>query len=725
MTIPSINGSCLPRSIRWRIQLGLLKVPSSGEGFEILLTENDPLVQEQRKRYETYVSLHDGDRFQSIHQDHNDENAQEKSKLDPLSFLAQEKEAKEAHNRRESMNRMKSSLADVVKSHDIIKIIKKDLDRLEKDHASLFRSQGNPAANEAEKLQERNEILTEILHIFAKRNKETGYGQGMHELASYCLLAGEMDLIDAEVAKCHDYENVMSYEYLRHDTFSLFEALMKHMKHAYTHLEEATAAEEKSHEDFGIIDDTILHKVLYISNDKSLYMHLQKMEFSTSLYCARWIRLMFAREAGGMQSTLKLWDVLFDCITMETGVESKGAFDNGSRREESQRISLIGKFKLKPVLEMTAASLLWLHKDYIFSRNPDEALQEIHSQGALENLTPLITALFDGLRNLKKSSIKAKCKSTRQRSLSPPQKVSPKFSKRLSMAGWIARNPIMSVPLMPTGSTENLKSVHRRHSSEQSSGAESRTYESYAVPKRGSVAASVISHDSTDGVRSISPENDLLEGFPGCDDEEEEESECHEELFPSEEEAKQNEIFRGSLLSRQKSKADLLLMDLESSQHNLFHESLDMADILGSNHSKRSVGKLQTINSDSEAELKTVPVVAGLQSSHRSLSLSDIGDSVDDEQKNQFQPKRRSQFSRRGSLPRSHIVKVEEIHSLLLKNKEKAQLLLTDLMSSQSKLFHESVSKVATFESDSSFSYCEKKEEGFLEDFPDSMRLEF
>lgn len=442
---------------------------------------------------------------------------------------------------------------------------------------------------------------------------------------------------------------------------------------------------------------------------------------------------MFAREAGRMRSTLKLWDVFFDCITLEPCVESKGIFGNGSRREESQRISLIGKFKLKSVLEMTAASLLSLHKDYIFSRNPDEALQEIHSQCALENLTPLILALFDGLQSLKKSSIKAKCKSTRQRSLSPPQKVSPKFSKRLSMAGWIARNP---APSIPTGDAEDSKSTHRQRSSadsEHSSRAGSRTYDSHAFPKCSSVASSVLSCDSTDGtshgVRSISPENDLLEGFPGCDDEEEPE---YTERLLSSEEVTQNENERtssglSSLLSRQKSKADLLLMNLESSQHNLFHESLEMDDLLGSSHSKESQ-KLRTINSDSEAESKAEPTIAGFQSSQKSLSFNNLGDAADDDEvKNKFQPSRRPFFSRRGSLPRSNVVRVEEIHSLLAKNKEQAQVLLTDLMSSQSKLFHDSVSQVKSVGSYDDYFNSVRKEnsEGFLEDFPESMRLEF
>lgn len=712
VSISSINGACLPRSIRWRIQLGLLKVPKGGGGVDEMLTESESLVQAQRERYDEYLSLYDTDRIECINQERKDEKADEKIKLDPLSFLAQEKEAKEANNRRDKMNRMKSSLADVIKSQDILKIVRKDLNRLPNDHSSFYRNKDNPAENEEQKVQERNEILTEILHIFAKRNKEIGYGQGMHELSSYCLLAIEMDLIDAESANCSDYQNVMSYKYLRHDSFSLFEALMGHMKHAYTHLEEETSEEEKCHEEFGIIEDTILHKTLYISNDKSLYTHLQKMEFSTSLYCARWLRLMFAREAGGMQSTLKLWDVFFDCITTETGVASNGKFGTGTRREESQRMSLIGKFKLKPVLEMTAASLLWLHKDYIFSRNPDEALQEIHGQCILENLTPLVTALLDGLRNLKKSSIKAKCKSTRQRSLSPPQKVSPKFGKRLSMTGWIAaRNSGKGgAPSLPAPNGDDSKSAP--------------STENYSVHKhRGSLASSIKSCDtecteistrSSHGVRSITPENDLLEGFPGCDadDDDDDEEETFEYTQDLEEEKPKRPTT--SLLSRRKSKADLLLTDLETSQH-LFHESLDiLPESFDLDECKTNGERNENMNSDSEAETQTKQLMKELESSQRSLSFDDLANTNEEEKKSSYQPHRRPRFSRRGSLPKSHIVKVEEVHSLLQKNKSKAQILLADLMASESRLFQDSFSTHKTLGS----------EDLFLDDFPESMRLE-
>lgn len=406
----------------------MLQLPVEYDGIDSLITENESLLQEQRRYYDALFSLFDKDRFKCISEDERDEalNNSTNSIDDPLSFLAQEEEAREARDLREKLQRQKSKMVDIVQSYDIIKLVKIDLIRLPRDHDSLFLNHPENQTTAFEESgisswredqfasfdedeisieEDRNEILTEILHVFARGHEEVGYIQGMHELASYCLLAMEKDLIDAEIARCHDYDKIMGRSFLRHDVFSLFEALMECVEYAYKDDEKSNEEESEP------IQETIVQNLLYMSNGKSLCEHLQKKQISTKLYSARWVRLMFAREVGDWHSTLKLWDVFFDCITKEKLVESNlsiGAKNHG----ESSSASLVGAFDLKTVLEMTATSLLWMNREHLFSRHPDEALQDIHSSGILHNIEPLLSALLNGLQNVKEAASLSSSKRT-------------------------------------------------------------------------------------------------------------------------------------------------------------------------------------------------------------------------------------------------------------------------------------------------------------------------
>jgi hypothetical protein len=75
----SFDGTTLPRSIRWRLQLGLLRMPTETSGTlpantaEGLLAANKELLATQRDRYDHLILQYDGDRFQSFEDEDDDD----------------------------------------------------------------------------------------------------------------------------------------------------------------------------------------------------------------------------------------------------------------------------------------------------------------------------------------------------------------------------------------------------------------------------------------------------------------------------------------------------------------------------------------------------------------------------------------------------------------------------------------------------------------------------
>jgi hypothetical protein len=104
------------------------------------------------------------------------------------------------------------------------------------------------------------------------------------------------------------------------DTYSLFTALMDNMAMCYNGSLEA-------------MGQSIRGKLCYISaHAHALYLRLQDLPLE--LYCARWMRLLFAREVkGGFRCVLQMWDVFLDLMHQS--------------------------WTLMEVLEVMAASIIW------------------------------------------------------------------------------------------------------------------------------------------------------------------------------------------------------------------------------------------------------------------------------------------------------------------------------------------------------------------------------
>lgn len=375
--------------------------------LESLIQANEVLVQDTRGQYDTLLLKFDNDRFQSICGDSNDvscsSNMSDNNEvtLDPLSMLLKEDEDREAREAQERLIRRTSIMKDIVASHEIVAVVRKDLERLHDEHTSYYRSRANwkhLTQNNGEETDfetardERNELLLQMLHLYGKAHLLPGYQQGMHEIFSFVMFVIEMDLFDIETSARGEYKVLLSAEYLLHDSYAIAEAILSRMTQAY-------GVCDDDHDDpVEHMGESILQKIQYVARDKQLYTYLKSMEWDLSLYTARWVRLLFAREAGGWRNALSLWDIFFDIISTTSTITSMQR-SMYTRPGVTPEIHL-GEFDLMTVLEMTAASLVWMRRELLETHDVDEGLQMLTGMDSLKDVDPLISTLLSSLHSL-------------------------------------------------------------------------------------------------------------------------------------------------------------------------------------------------------------------------------------------------------------------------------------------------------------------------------------
>jgi TBC1 domain family member 5 len=149
-------------------------------------------------------------------------------------------------------------------------------------------------------------LLLDILFIYSKLNEDIGYRQGMHELLAPILWVVHCDAIEPGTLVEPKADNafmlsVLDQQFIEHDAFTLFCAVMQTAKSFYEIGESASPIVERSRR----IHDEYLTEV-----DPELATHLQVIEILPQIFLLRWIRLLFGREFN-LQDTLSVWDVLF------------------------------------------------------------------------------------------------------------------------------------------------------------------------------------------------------------------------------------------------------------------------------------------------------------------------------------------------------------------------------------------------------------------------------
>ena len=320
-----------------------------------------------------------------------------------------------------------------MQSHEVTRVVQKDLDRLDEEHSFYHYSRinwhrhaiglesniGFGVSNE-----QRHQLLLQMLLVFAKEHPQPGYQQGMHEICSLLLLVLEMDLFEAETnpqndnnnnnnnnndeANQNDYEGFWDDDYLLHDTYTLFEAVMEGMVQAYGGISSSssTTTSKTPIEEMGQAIVNSLRHVECNDMDNNQQLLYYKIKFGAhgmlrpEIYCTRWIRLLFSREvAGGWRTVLRLWDVFFDCTTLSLSTAERNREPDGS--SSSSSLLPPRRFTLLRVLEVTAACRIWLQRDlFEKSPTPQDAFVEMNCGPPLADMALLISTLLRSLRRI-------------------------------------------------------------------------------------------------------------------------------------------------------------------------------------------------------------------------------------------------------------------------------------------------------------------------------------
>ena len=294
--------------------------------------------------------------------------------------------------------------------------------------------------------EERASLLGEVLLVYAREHQALGYRQGMHEILSYVLLALEADLEDAAEAEGSSGDGggdgggdrgaptalLFRPDRIRHDLYSIFEAIMSRLSPAYDTQEtqgtpppgdrggpsppgtppppgsSSSSAPLSPMERMG---DSILSKVRDVAGDGSLHRAVTELGVPPQLYCTRWVRLMFAREVAHQRDVMELWDAFFD----QAAEEEVAALAGGDRHGGRPAMGGMGdpdapgdewtasSAAFMNILESAAASMILLVRDRLVStsnggtaRTPGLGQPGTTNDGihALMNYPPLQKAAF-------------------------------------------------------------------------------------------------------------------------------------------------------------------------------------------------------------------------------------------------------------------------------------------------------------------------------------------
>ncbi|CAG8444602.1 4847_t:CDS:10 [Funneliformis mosseae] len=179
--------------------------------------------------------------------------------------------------------------------------------------------------------------LLDILFIYCKMNQDVSYRQGMHELLAPILWTVDKESIPSSNGYAVEngeetiIKQTLNADYVEHDTFALFSALMKAAKVYYEYNDEVfnrrpikraqgtdleyerkikDAQAEAAKSTPVVMKCSKIYDEYLRTIDPELYNHLKDLDIEPQLYGIRWIRLLFGREFP-LNQVLILWDGMF------------------------------------------------------------------------------------------------------------------------------------------------------------------------------------------------------------------------------------------------------------------------------------------------------------------------------------------------------------------------------------------------------------------------------
>ncbi|WWC58047.1 uncharacterized protein I303_100582 [Kwoniella dejecticola CBS 10117] len=162
--------------------------------------------------------------------------------------------------------------------------------------------------------------LVTSLFLFSVLNPDVGYRQGMHELLACCFLAVDRDSLSKEeqlkTSPEKDNEamwDTLDRKYVEHDSFQLFQAIMKGAKEFYEwRAEEGLIKTRTPNAPQAPIITRCnnIHTSLLRRIDPQLWERLETEGVEAQIWAIRWIRLIFTREIP-FSSAMRIWDGIF------------------------------------------------------------------------------------------------------------------------------------------------------------------------------------------------------------------------------------------------------------------------------------------------------------------------------------------------------------------------------------------------------------------------------
>ncbi|KAL2043139.1 hypothetical protein N7G274_004199 [Stereocaulon virgatum] len=160
-------------------------------------------------------------------------------------------------------------------------------------------------------------MLLDILFIYCKLNRDIGYRQGMHEVLAPIIWVVSRDAIDPVSLSTDrpDLDDIvmsnLDYNYVEHDAFTLFGAIMQTVKTFYEMSSSNESMISGLPSNSPIVERSKrIHENYLHHADPELAEHLTAIEILPQIFLIRWVRLLFGREFP-FEDVLTLWDVLF------------------------------------------------------------------------------------------------------------------------------------------------------------------------------------------------------------------------------------------------------------------------------------------------------------------------------------------------------------------------------------------------------------------------------
>lgn len=359
--------STIPRSVRWRIQLGVynavdttgvVDTASTAQLLNLIYETNKEVIQKHHERFQSLVEKYVEVEIPAEEAvSPANETHLQLPDVDPLTAMLMEQQAletrkaelllkykKERARRKRGLTTEGRQIGDESDGIDqaSLVIIEKDLKRLPHPTSNNGAASGTLSPDDDLRITH----LKEILYIYAQEHPNMGYRQGMHEIASYFLWCLELEQ--------KVFPGNPLFESLLPACFSLLEQTLEQLHLAYD------ASGEQS---LQRMSQSILSKIH--QNDVLLYKHLTTSPHipPPPIYCTRWVRLLFSREVVGFDNVFQLWDVFFE-------------YEQNVMR----------------ALEVTSAARILLLRDALL--NPENSpLDLLMNVPPLQDTTPLTTLL--------------------------------------------------------------------------------------------------------------------------------------------------------------------------------------------------------------------------------------------------------------------------------------------------------------------------------------------